>query len=85
LPQERPRGRNREMFDQNFDPYEALVNMDRNLNNVIQAHNNLARLVEEQQQAIDVLIKGMNAANKANQILMKDALTTMNDKLKDMR
>jgi hypothetical protein len=73
------------MFDQNFDPYEALVNMDRNLNNVIQAHNNLARLVEEQQQAIDVLIKGMNAANKANQILMKDALTTMNDKLKDMR
>ena len=72
------------MFDPKFDPYEAMVNMDRNLNNVIQAHNNLARLVEEQQEAIDILIKGMNAANTANQILMKDALSNMTEKLKDM-
>lgn len=72
------------MFDSKFDPYEALINMDRNVNNLIQAHNALARLVEEQQQAIDILIKGMNAANTANQILMKDALSNMTEKLKDM-
>ena len=73
------------MFDPNFDPYEAIVNLDRNVNSLIQAHNNLARLVEEQQQTIDILIKGMNAANTANQILMNDALTSMTDKLKDIR
>jgi hypothetical protein len=72
-------------FDSNFDPYEALVNMDRNVNNVIQAHNALARLVEEQQQTIDILIKGMNAANTANEILMKDVLSNMSEKLKDMK
>ena len=72
-------------FDNNFDPYEAMINMDRNINNLIQAHNALARLVEEQQEAIDILIKGMNAANTANQILMKDALTNMSEKLKDIR
>jgi len=72
------------MFDSNFDPYEAIVNLDRNVNNLIQAHNALARLVEDQQQAIDILIKGMNAANTANQILMKDALSNMTEKLKDL-
>jgi hypothetical protein len=73
------------VFDSNFDPYQAMVNLDTNLANLIQAHNNLARLVEQQQETIDILLKGMNAANTANQILMKDALSTMTEKLKDMR
>lgn len=74
-----------QVFDNNFDPYQAMMNLDTNLANLIVAHNNLARLVEEQQQTIDILIKGMNAANSANEILMKDALNNMTEKLKDIR
>lgn len=73
------------MLDNNFDPYQAMLNMDTNINNLIQAHNNLARLVEQQQHTIDILLKGMNAANTANEILMKDMLNNMNEKIKDLK
>jgi hypothetical protein len=74
-----------QVFDNNFDPYQAMINIDTNLSNLIKAHNNLARLVEEQQQTIDILVNGMKAANTANEILMKDVLNNMSEKLKDIR
>ncbi|CAB5223775.1 hypothetical protein UFOVP389_12 [uncultured Caudovirales phage] len=80
------------MFDPNFSPYDALqilnnnVNqLDNNLAKLIAAHNSLAKRVEEQGQVIDALTMGLNNANKANQILMSDMISTMTDKLKDIR
>jgi hypothetical protein len=65
------------MLDKNFDPYEAMVNMDNNIKNLIAAHNLLARRVEEQQEVIDVLIKGLNAANKANQQMLEQGFNNL--------
>jgi hypothetical protein len=65
------------MFNQNFDPYEALINMDRNLQNIIAAHNLLAQRVEQQQQVIETLIKGLEAANKANELMLTQNLSTI--------
>jgi hypothetical protein len=80
------------MFDSNFSPYDALqilntnvTQLDHNLANLIKAHNSLANLVKEQGETIDALTMGLNNANKANQILMSDMISTMTDKLKDMR
>lgn len=65
------------MFDSDFDPYQALINMDKNMQNLIAAHNLLAKRVEEQGQVIDVLIKGLDAANKANQQLLTQGLDNL--------
>jgi hypothetical protein len=73
------------MFDNNFDPYQALINMDKNIQAVIVAHNALAKKVEEQGHTIDILIEGLNSSNKANEHLMREMLTNINEKTKEMR
>jgi hypothetical protein len=80
------------MFDPDFSPYDALhtlnanvQGLDKNLATLIAAHNNLARLVEEQGEVISVLTQGLNNANAANQILMSDMLSSMTEKIKDMK
>ena len=73
------------MIDTNFDPYQALVNLDKNVQTLIAAHNSLARRVEEQGHVIDVLVEGLNNSNKANEHLMREMLTTITDKTKEMR
>ena len=65
------------MFDDKFDPYQALINLDRNMQNVVAAHNLLAERVEQQQQIIDTLIKGLEAANKANEHLLTNSLNQL--------
>jgi hypothetical protein len=67
----------RKMFDNEFDPYQSMINMDNNIKNLIAAHNLLARRVEEQQEVIDVLIKGLNAANKANAQMLEQGLNNL--------
>jgi hypothetical protein len=67
----------RKMFDNDFDPFEAMINMDNNIKNLIAAHNLLANRVQEQQAVIDVLIKGLDAANKANQLMMEQGLNKL--------
>lgn len=62
------------MLDNNFDPYQALINLDQNIKQVIRAHNELAAKVLAQEEVIEVLIKGLDAANKANQELMTQSL-----------
>lgn len=62
------------MLDQDFDPYQALINMDKNIQALVTAHNALADRVREHEETIDVLIKGLNAANAANLKLMEDNL-----------
>ena len=73
------------MFDTNFDPYQALVNTDRNLQAVIAAHNLLAKRVEEQGQVIDTLIQGLNNSNKANELLMREMSQSIHTKLQEVR
>jgi hypothetical protein len=73
------------LFDNNFDPYQAMINMDKNIQALIAAHNLLAKRVEEQGQVIDTLIQGLNNSNKANEHLMREMLTNINEKTKEMR
>ena len=80
------------MFENSFDPYDALQmlnnnvrGLDQNLATLIAAHNSLAKRVEEQGEVIDVLTKGLNNANAANQILMTDLLSNMTEKIKDLK
>jgi hypothetical protein len=73
------------LFESGFDPYQAMINMDKNIQTLIAAHNTLAKRVEEQGQVIDVLIQGLNNSNKANEHLMREMLTNINEKTKEMR
>jgi hypothetical protein len=73
------------MFDTNFDPYQALINTDRNLQAVIVAHNLLAKRVEEQGQVIDTLIQGLNNSNKANEMLMREMAQNIQLKLQEVK
>ena len=73
------------MFDTNFDPYQALINTDRNLQAVIAAHNLLAKRVEEQGQVIDTLIQGLNNSNKANEMLMREMAENIQLKLQEVK
>lgn len=73
------------MLNPTFDPYEALVNLDANMQALIAAHNGLAKKVEEQGHVIDILTEGLTASNKANEILMKDMLGTITDKIKEVK
>jgi hypothetical protein len=80
------------VFENSFDPYDALQilnanvrGLDQNLATLIAAHNSLAKRVEEQGEVIDVLTKGLNNANAANQILMTDLLSNMTEKIKDLK
>jgi hypothetical protein len=73
------------MFDTNFDPYQALINTDRNLQAVIAAHNALAKRVEEQGHTIDILIEGLNNSNKANEMLMREMAQNIHAKLQEVK
>jgi hypothetical protein len=73
------------LFDTNFDPYQALINTDRNLQAVIVAHNLLAKRVEEQGQVIDTLIQGLSNSNKANEMLMREMAQNIQLKLQEVK
>lgn len=76
------------MLNKDFDPYNALIQLDKNvvildqnLFNIINRHNELAKKVEEQGKVIDVLIAGLNNANKANEALLTELSSSIMDKL----
>ena len=73
------------MLNTDFDPYQALVNLDKNVQTLIAAHNSLAKRVEEQGHTIDILIEGLNNSNRANEHLMREMLTNITEKTKEMR
>ena len=72
------------MIDTNFDPYQALVNLDKNVQTLIAAHNSLARRVEEQGHVIDILVEGLNNSNKANEHLLREMAHSIKSKLQDI-
>lgn len=73
------------MLNTDWDPYQALVNLDKNVQTLIVAHNALAKRVEEQGHVIDILTEGLQNSNKANEILMRDMLSTMTQKLNEVK
>jgi C4-dicarboxylate transporter len=73
------------MFDNTFDPYQAMINMDKNIQAMITAHNLLAKRVEEQGQVIDTLIQGLNNSNKANELLMREMAQNIQLKLQEVK
>jgi hypothetical protein len=73
------------LFENTFDPYQALINTDRNLQAVIAAHNLLAKRVEEQGHVIDTLIQGLDNSNKANELLMREMAENIQYKLQEVK
>lgn len=70
-----------EVLNNDFDPYQALINLDANVKNLIKAHNGLAKKVEEQQHMINILVDGLTAANKANEHLLMNLASDITEKL----
>lgn len=69
------------MFESNFDPLKTLEELKTNQEVLFHNDRELAVALEalraevrSQQEVIDVLIKGLNAANKANQELLTQGL-----------
>jgi hypothetical protein len=73
------------MFDRDWDPYDAMINLDRNVQNLIAAHNLLAKRVEEQGHVIDILTEGLQKSNKANELLMRDLMSNITQKLNEVK
>jgi prefoldin subunit 5 len=80
-------------WDPTFDPMRALEELHQNQlilqqNQTVlqQEHNRLGAKVKEMESVIDVLVKGLDAANKANELLIAQWVTkitndTMNPNL----
>ncbi len=72
------------MLDHSFDPLAQLEQLNTNqqvlFNNdrqLAQAIEGLRAQIKEQQEIIDVLIKGLDAANKANQQMLEQGLNNL--------
>lgn len=72
------------MFNTDFDPLKTLEELQTNqqvlFNNdrqLAQGFQMLEQKLQEQQAVIDVLIKGLDAANKANQQLLTQGLDNL--------
>ena len=72
------------MFNPDFDPLAALQNMNNNLQNLIVAHNLLAKRVEEQGHVIDTLTAGLQNSNRANELLLREVAKDIQIKLQDI-
>ena len=72
------------MLNNDFDPLEIMQNLNNNQEVLFNNDKQLAMAIEglrtqikEQQAVIDVLIKGLDAANKANQELLTTGLNNL--------
>lgn len=72
------------MLDPNFDPLLALEQLNENqtilFNNdrqLAQAIEDIREVIKNQQLVIDVLQKGLDAANKANELLLTQGLNNL--------
>lgn len=71
-------------WDPTFDPMKALEELNHNQlvlqNNqtvLQQEHNKMASKIKELETVIDVLIKGLDAANKANEVMMSQLINSL--------
>lgn len=72
------------MFQSDFDPLQQLEQLTQNQQVLFHNDSELAKAftalkeeVRQQQEVIDVLIKGLDAANKANQELLTTGLNNL--------
>lgn len=72
------------MLDANWDPYEAMINLDKNVQAVIAAHNLLAQRVEQQSLVIDQLITGINTSTQQYHTVINQLNHTLQQQLKDV-
>jgi hypothetical protein len=68
-------------WDPTFDPMKALEELhanqlilQQNQGVLQQEHNRLGSKVKELEAVVDVLIKGLDAANKANEVMMSEMI-----------
>lgn len=78
------------MLDPNFDPLEIMQHLSENqvkLNEdhlkLSQAMHHIVAKLNEQQKVIDLLQKGLDAANKANEIILQGLLDDMQKHFKE--
>lgn len=78
------------MFDRDFDPLALLDQVGRNQNvlndnqeKLSIAIAQLTSRINEQQHTIDVLVNGLDAANKANEIILQGLLDDIHRQFKD--
>lgn len=72
------------MFDPNFSPYDAMLALNENQQKIVDRQRAQAEeirqclvMLSEQQQQIDILVRGLDHANKANEQLMQQLLAEM--------
>jgi hypothetical protein len=77
------------VLDPDFDPLKIMQELNANqvaLNNnylkMVQAHNQLALKVEQQQLEIDRLVMNLDSANKANELLLRSLVNDIHTQLK---
>lgn len=78
------------MLDSNFDPYEIMQQLSENQVKLNEDHTKLSiamhqivSKLNEQQRVIDLLQKGLDAANKANEIILQGLLEDMQKHFKE--
>ena len=78
------------MLDSNFDPYEIMQQLSDNQVKLNEDHTKLSiamhqivSKLNEQQRVIDLLQKGLDAANKANEIILQGLLEDMQKHFKE--
>ena len=68
-----------------WDPYDAIIQLDQRMKQLVAAHNSLAKKCEEQGHVIDLLSEGLSAANKANEIMMQNMLSNITETLNKVK
>ena len=72
------------MLDPKFSPYDAMLALNENQQVLLERQRSQAEeikhiltMITEQQQQIDILVRGLEQANKANEQLMQQLLAEM--------
>ena len=80
------------MLDPNFDPLEIMHELSANQVKLNQDHQKLSLAIQqlvfklnEQQKVIDLLQRGLDAANKANEIILHGLLEDMQRHIKEQQ
>jgi len=80
------------VLDPNFDPFEIMHELSANQVKLNQDHQKLSIAIQhlvmkvnEQQHIIDLLQKGLDAANKANEIILQGFLDDMQKHFKEQK
>lgn len=60
-----------DLFNNKFDPFDALIELNERLSRLERTHNKLARAYEESEKAFDVLLHSHQALQRAHLSVME--------------